>query len=69
MSSQDLPVQDLTIEVEGALYQISSQRVEVVNTLRDNIDKIIPEDLQLFYISDTSYSLPAQQYSLSLVVK
>ena len=69
ISAHNLPAQELTIEVEGALYQIFSRHVEIVNTLRDNIEKIIPENLRLFYVSDTSYSLPTQQYSLSLVVR
>ena len=69
INSHDLPTQKLTIKIEGALYQLLSKEREIIITLQEKMDVIIPERCNLFYLSDTTYSPPTQQYSLSFVVK
>ena len=67
--SHNVPTQHLTVKVEGALYQVQSKRKELIAAIQERIDDIIPERCDLFYLSDTTYSPPTQQYSLSFVVK
>ena len=69
MNSNNLPTQELTVEVEGVFYQVYSKNKELIISFQEKIGAIIPEHYHLFYLSDTTYSLPTQRYSLSFVVK
>lgn len=69
INSHNLPTDDLTVKVEGAFYQILSRREEIITEVKEKINDILPDCYHLFYLSDTSYSLPTRQYSLSFVVK
>ena len=69
MNSHNLPTQELTVKVDGVFYQVCSKRRELIMSFQENLDTIIPKRYRLFYLSDTTYSLPTQQYSFSFVVK
>ncbi len=69
MNSRDVPTQELSLQVEGAFYQIHSRKKDIIVAIKEKISDIIPDQCHLFYLSDTTYSLPTQQYSLSFVVK
>lgn len=69
IDAHDLPAQRLTVKVEGALYHLLSKERELITSIQEKINDIIPEPCHLFYLSDTTYSPPTQQYSVSFVVK
>ena len=69
ISDKELSTDELTIKVDGAFYQIFSKQETLIQAIKNNINDIVPEQYSLFYLSDTSYSLPTRQYSVSFVVK
>ena len=69
MISRNIPTQELSLNVVGAVYQIHSEKRDIIIAIKEKISDIIPEQCNLFYLSDATYSMPAQQYSLSFVVK
>lgn len=69
INAHNLPVQQLTVKVEGALYHLLSKEEKLIRAIQEQIGEIIPEPCNLFYLSNTTYSPPTQQYLVSFMVR